>query len=302
MGTSSSLFNAAILELDALNATTNIQRRLKSKLNEVLAKVGNDNDDIAIYSPNPFFGYRKQSNNNADTRILTLVDGGEDTQNIPLQPLLQPDRKVDVIFALDMSADSEYNWPDGTSMVATYRRYLDPSGIANGTGFPSVPGQDSFINLGLNQRPTFFGCNASNMTIPGPLIVYIPNSPNSFFSNVSTFQLEYTNEERNSIIQNGYDVATMGNGTIDVTWPTCVGCAMLSRSLDRTGVTVPAACQTCFAKYCWNGTVNNTTPAQYQPTLALRPNPQSSGAYRASSGMVTSMILVLLLYLLAHTL
>jgi lysophospholipase len=302
MGTSSSLFNAAILQLDALNASTNIQRRLQAKLSSLLTKFGEDSQDIAIYNPNPFFGYHPDTNTNAQTRTLTLVDGGEDTQNIPLQPLLQPDRQVDVIFALDASAD-QGGWPDGTSMVATYQRYLDPSGVANGTGFPSVPGQNTFINLGLNQRPTFFGCNASNTTTPAPLIVYMPNAPYSYYSNVSTFQLQYNDTERNSIVQNGYNVATMGNGTLDSMWPICVGCAMISRSLARTGVAVPDACQTCFEKYCWNGTINNTTPAPYQPVLALQSSSQSSNARRALSITASStMGVVLIVCLLIHIL
>jgi len=295
MGTSSSLFNAAILELDALNASTTIQRKLQTRLHQLLARFGNASADIAIYKPNPFFGYRSESNKNVQTKTLTLVDGGEDTQNIPFQPLLQPDRHVDVIFALDASADrGQENWPDGTSMVATYRRNLDPSGVGNGTVFPSTPGQNTFLNLALNKRPTFFGCNASNMTTPGPLVVYMPNSPYSYYSNVSTFQLEYSNAERNSIIQNGYDVATMGNGTVDAMWPICVGCAILSRSLERTGVEVPGACQKCFERYCWDGTINNTTPAPYQPTLILQTNKQNSEVHGVLSTAVmrTTFVLV----------
>ena len=147
MGTSSSLFNAAILELDALNASTPVQQRLQTRLHNVLAKIGDKEQDIAIYKPNPFFGYRNESNKNAKSSTLTLVDGAEDTQNIPLQPLLQPSRRVDVIFALDASADrGQQNWPDGTSMVATYGRNSDVSGIANGTGFPTVPGSAEYID------------------------------------------------------------------------------------------------------------------------------------------------------------
>ena len=74
-----------------------------------------------------------------------------------------------------------------------------------------IPDVNTFVNLGLNSRPTFFGCNASNFSnpaSPGPLLVYLPNSPFSAFSNVSTFALSFTNEQRNDIIQNGYNVAT----------------------------------------------------------------------------------------------
>jgi lysophospholipase len=187
-------------------------------------------------------------------------------------------------------------------MVVTYRRNLDPFGIANGTGSLSVPGQSTFINLSLNQKPTYFGCNASNIATPGLLIMYLPNSLYSYYSNVLTFQLKYTDAVRNSIVQNGCNVATMGNGTIDTMWPICVGCASLSRSLDRTGVTVPAACQTCFTRYCWDGTKNDTTPEPYQPTLALQSGPESSEARKASSLAITSTLLVLLIFHSIHKL
>ena len=141
--------------------------------------------------------------------------------------------------------------------------------MANGTAFPSVPDQNTFVNLGLNTRPTFFGCDSSNMTGPAPLIVYLPNSPYVYFSNVSTFDPSYNNTERNAIVANGYHVATMANGTADAQWPTCVGCAILSRSFERTGTVVPDACEQCFMKYCWDGTVNSTTPANYDPRVSL---------------------------------
>jgi len=153
---------------------------------------------------------------------------------------------------------------------------------------------------GLNKRATFFGCNASNMTTPGPFVVYIPNFPYSYYSNVSTFQLEYSNAERNSIIQNSYDVATMENGTVDAMWPICVGCAILSISLERTGVEVPGACQKCLKKYCWDGAINNKTPAPYQPTLVLQTNKQNSRAHRVSSMTVIRTTFVLVTSLLIY--
>jgi lysophospholipase len=199
---------------------------------------------------------------------LTLTDGGEDGQNIPLYPLIQPQRHVDVIFAVDSSADTTYSWPNGTSLVATYERSLNTT-IENGTAFPSIPDQNTFINLGLNNRPTFFGCNSSNNTGDTPLIVYLPNAPYITYSNVSTFNLEYNETQRNAIIRNGYDVATLGNGTIDAEWPACMACAVLSRPFTRTGTTVPAACSQCFERYCWNGTLDASEPAPYIPVFMV---------------------------------
>ncbi|THX50880.1 hypothetical protein D6C86_00308 [Aureobasidium pullulans] len=265
MGTSSSLFNQAFLQINGSSGLIN------GVLTSILANIGEDNDDIANY-PNPFFGVNNQTSRVATTDQLTLVDGGEDLQNIPLHPLIQPERHVDVIFAIDSSADTTAdnggaNWPNGTALVATYARtFLD---ISNGTSFPAVPDQQTFVNLGLNNRPTFFGCDSSNTTHMTPLVVYLPNAPYVYHSNVSTYDLSYNDTERNYIIENGYNVATLGNGTLDSEWPTCVGCAILSRSLERTGTTVPDVCNQCFQRYCWDGTVNSTTNTTYEPPYKL---------------------------------
>ena len=263
MGTSSTLFNQFLLQING----TSLPSSVESALTDILTDLGNDQDDIAQYQPNPFFHFNNDTNENAHNDQLTLTDGGEDGQNIPLNPLIQPVRHVDVIFAIDSSADIN-NWPNGTSLVATYQRSLNNT-IQNGTSFPSVPDQNTFVNLGLNNRPTFFGCDASNMTGPSPLIVYMPNAPYSAQSNYSTFTMSYTDEDRDDVIQNGYDVATMGNGTLDTEWPACVACAVLSRSFTRTGTNVPTACTDCFNRYCWNGTTNSTTPDSYLPEFKL---------------------------------
>lgn len=233
MGTSSSLFNQFLLQIN----NTSIPDFIQNSMTSLLTKWGAKNADIATYTPNPFYQWNPETNGNAQSTTLFLVDGGEDLQNIPLHPVIQPTRHVDVVFAIDSSADTTTYWPNGTSMVAAYQRSLHTSGIANSTAFPAVPDVNSFVNLGLNSQPTFFGCNSSNQTGPTPLIVYLPNSPYSFDSNVSTFKLEYTDEERNGIVLNGYNVATMANGSRDAEWPACVGCAILSRSLERTGRT-----------------------------------------------------------------
>jgi lysophospholipase len=291
LGTSSSLFNEFMLGLGNSTAVPSV---LKDPLMSVLSEFSDSNEDIAEWSPNPFYGWNNASNPSATNRSLTLVDGGEDNQNIPLNPLIQPLRAVDVIFAIDASADTTYNWPNGSALRATYERSL--SAIENGTAFPAIPDDNTFINLGLNAKPTFFGCNASNQTGPTPLIVYIPNAPLSYFTNLSTFDPSYNNSQRNSIIENGFNVATRGNGTLDSQWPTCVGCAMLSRSLERTGTDVPEVCQQCFTEYCWNGTLD-TTPANYAPSVTVLNSNGSTGAGKkgAAAGQVVPMVFAVLL-------
>lgn len=73
------------------------------------------------------------------------------------------------------------------------------------------------------------------------------------------------------MIQNGYNVATMANSTLGgfEDWSSCVGCAVLSRSWARNGDSVPQACQQCFTKYCWNGTLSSSEPQAYAPSLKL---------------------------------
>ncbi|KAJ5633101.1 hypothetical protein N7490_009440 [Penicillium lividum] len=264
MGTSSSLFNQAFLTIN----NTEASQAMKNSINRILGSIGEANNDIAVYEPNPFYLYTSKSEY-ANSTVLSLVDGGEDLQNIPLEPLLQPQRKVDVIIALDSSADTSTRWPNGTAMVATYQRSLSSLGHSSGLTFPSVPDQNTFINLGLNYHPTFFGCNSSNVSGSAPLVVYIPNAPYVYHSNVSTFDLQYNTTERNAIIENGYDVATLGNATVDPDWATCLGCAILSRSLERTSTAVPERCMMCFQRYCWNGTTNTTDPGNYDPSYKL---------------------------------
>ena len=128
-GTSSTLFNAILLEYDSY---VNIPAILENFVSDIANRVGRSNVDISNLV-NPFYGYNPNSNKMnpwQDAETLSLVDGGEDNENIPLHPLIQPFRAVDVIFAIDSSADTEFNWPNGTSLVATYERSLNVT-IAN---------------------------------------------------------------------------------------------------------------------------------------------------------------------------
>jgi lysophospholipase len=81
--------------------------------------------------------------------------------------------------------------------------------------------------------------------------------------------MDYNNTERNAMIQNGYNAVTQGNGTLDAQWPACVGCAVLSRSFERTGQEVPGVCRGCFERYCWNGTTASGAAQPYWPQMKL---------------------------------
>ncbi|KAG0656865.1 Lysophospholipase 1 [Maudiozyma exigua] len=256
MGTSSTLFNQFLLQLNTTSLPTFIQNLAKHFLNDL----SDDYNDIVIYAPNPFRDADTIASNYsqsiAESEYLFLVDGGEDLENIPLVPLIQKQRELDVIFALDNSADTNSSWPDGTSLVSTYQRQFGLQG--QGMAFPYVPDENTFVNLGLNTKPTFFGCDAQNLTdleyIP-PLIVYIPNSLHSYQGNQSTFKLSYSTKERIGVIQNGFESATRGNLTDDSDYLGCIGCAILRRKQQALNATLPSECEQCFTNYCWNGTI-----------------------------------------------
>lgn len=262
MGTSASLFNGALLELNGTESSI-----LVDFAESILTDLSSDMVDIASY-PNPF--YNIPNTQGEQSEELTLVDGGLDGQNIPLNPLLQPIREIDVIIASDSSADTDYYWPNGTSLVSSYERYMSLQG--NNTAFVYVPDAQTFVNLGLNSRPTFFGCNASNVTaginVP-PLIVYLPNAPITALSNTSTYMLEYDDSQVSDILTNGWNVATRGNGTLDASWPTCLGCAITQRQRESAGLAIPSECEACFSRYCWDGTLNTTVSGTYSPDIVI---------------------------------
>lgn len=56
--------------------------------------------DAALW-PNPFYGVAPQTFISSNQRYLTLVDGGEDGEVIPIQPLLVKARGLDTILAID---------------------------------------------------------------------------------------------------------------------------------------------------------------------------------------------------------
>ncbi|ODQ58490.1 hypothetical protein WICANDRAFT_80625 [Wickerhamomyces anomalus NRRL Y-366-8] len=271
LGTSSSLFNQFLLQLN----TTGIKGAVYNLIEDFLQNLSEDFDDIAIYNPNPFY----HSNHSTvrtivEDETLYLCDGGEDLQNVPLAPLVQPERDLDIIFAFDNSADTNDSFPNGASLIATYERQFSVQG--NGTSFPYVPDKETFIGLNLTQKPTFFGCNASNMTglttIP-PLVVYIANTPYTYWSNTSTFKMEYDEDEKLSMIQNGYEVASRYNLTIDQDWQKCVSCAIIRREQERNNQTQSEECSRCFQEYCWDGiTVSDSSVS------ALRSNNWTSTA------------------------
>lgn len=288
LGTSSSLFNQFVLQIN----TTSLSETVQNIISHFLEKVSDAEDDVAIYEPNPFYKTDDAAVKSiVKNDTLYLVDGGEDLQNVPLHPLIQPQRNVDVIFAYDNSADTNESWPNGASLVATYERQFLEQG--NGTIFPHVPDVNTFLNLNLTTRPTFFGCDAKNLTsllpdtsdkdsvFDSPLVVYTANRPFSYWSNTSTYKLDYEDKEKKGIIQNGYEAASRLNRTLDDEWAACVGCAIIRREQERNGIEQSDQCKSCFDKYCWNGDLDSTD----QPGVNFTTSGLTDGENQISSGV-----------------
>lgn len=298
LGTSSSLFNQFILQIN----TTSFSSAVKTIFTSILNKVSHAENDIAIYKPNPFFDTDEaaiQSIVKNDT--LFLCDGGEDLQNVPLAPLLQPERGVDVIFAYDNSADTNQSWPNGASLIATYQRQFHVQG--NGTLFPYVPDKNSFRNLNLTAKPTFFGCDVKNLTsllnsslstskgniFDTPLVVYTANRPFSFWSNQSTFKMSYDEKEKIGMIKNGYEVASRYNNTLDTEWAACVGCAIIRRQQEREGVEQSDQCKQCFDRYCYDGLIDNAEAGVNFTTEGTTNGDENDGGTKKNAGSSIGM-------------
>jgi lysophospholipase len=147
---------------------------------------------------------------------------------------------------------------------------------------PYMPFSITFLNQGLNTRPTFFGCNGTTdvvfsdkttkSTTKPPIIAYIPNYPYTYLTNYSTNQLQMSNDQSQATIDNGFQSATLAGITSgsEIDWPLCLACASLQRSFERSNTPIPDKCKTCMEKYCWNGTVNNTVPStDYTPAIGI---------------------------------
>lgn len=307
--TSSCIFNHVFIRL--YQVLFKMELKTSNAVNTLLQSIGLSSDyksleypqthpDYSILSPNPFFKFNRSQSNVEDIighHHLYFTDGGSDGQNIPFQPFLQKARKVDIIFSYDMTSDFS-NYPNGTSLVQSMHRFHnnsseliipkyklekraaveDEKNTVTKSIFPFVPDPNTLINLKLNKRPLFLGCDLfddypnmddnikqfgpsydflDNHYLP-PLLVYIANTNLSYLSNTSTFQLSYTHDEASSMIVNGYNLATEMNSTF---FSTCVSCAIMKRNFDRVNLglismneafTVPQQCKKCYQEYCWS--------------------------------------------------
>ncbi|CAN6667908.1 lysophospholipase 1 [Trichomonascus vanleenenianus] len=275
-GTSSAIFNTVIYNVlkTAGGLVGNIARHLIDILFDQTSF------DVAVYEPNPFYNwespdpaYKLKRSNIVDPEALNLVDGGEDNQVIPLQPLLHRDRRVDVAFAFDYMSNTVYNWPNGNCLVKTMKKAQEDQFDKTNpiTKFPKVPDEKTIINNGYASRPTFFGCYETGPN-PPPLVVYMANYPYTYYGNTTMFQMMYPTEQTMGLVTNGYNLMTQLNGTRDgyEDWPQCVSCAIVQREMKRQGLSPSLMCQQCLNKYCWDKVSINTA----DPTHSRYYNPK----------------------------
>lgn len=289
VGTSSSLFSPEMSPVVSLLLNNGPIATIFEKA------IGNDSNDVANYSPNPFKGINADSDRFEEgfssEDYLYLADGGEDGETLPLVPLVQKDRSVDVIFALDNSADTARNWPNGTAIASTYERQF--SSMGEGMSFPHIPSPEVFVEQHLNERPTFFGCNADSLSdldhVP-PLVIYVPNAYYTYKSNQSTFKLSYNEKERLGLIQNGFEAMTRANLTDDAGFAGCVACAIMRRQQESLDASLPDECSECFASYCWDSkSVNSTMSWSASSSSIATTTTGSTSTLAPSTSMVPSL-------------
>ncbi|KAJ9612932.1 hypothetical protein H2200_002873 [Cladophialophora chaetospira] len=239
LGTSSNVFGSICSAVPAENSTAVSALTLVEDLAEIVA-VGHpgipESEIFGLY-PNPFHNYPSSALVSAQP-TLELVDGGVGVayQGNPIWPFLHRE-DVDVIIVNDNAADTQYNFPNGTEILHTYQ-----AAIAAGlTRMPVIPSVATFVSEGLNQKPTFFGCNTNDTAT----IVYIPNFNYTYPSGQPTAKIQYYKNETDGMIANGVEIASYGG---KASWPLCLGCGIMKKS----GGTLPNGCAACFKEYCFN--------------------------------------------------
>lgn len=226
--------------------------------------------EYAIYQPNPFYKHPATSDVLAKHNQLYLVDGGEDGENIPIGPLLIPERKLDVIFALDSSSDV-CSFPNGTMLWNFYQNNYGHSSSKSNTPYqllPLIPSSEEFVARRLLSRPVAFGChmesyptlnstnwvrNSSHLELP-PILIYHANANHSFASNLSTFKLKYSKIEVEQMLRNGKHIFSFDDRP---KYKRCLACLLVKRNYDRSiilgeEVRLPFFCDVCFSEYCYN--------------------------------------------------
>ncbi|TIA94717.1 hypothetical protein E3P94_04109, partial [Wallemia ichthyophaga] len=270
IGTSATLFNQGVIKAQGSLSGWDI---FQDMAESVLSDFSETRDDVAQWR-NPFYGWKNDTNKISDAENVVLIDGGEAHENLPLNAHIKPERQVDLAIGFDATSNTNNGWPNGTSLYVTYNRTMhDDDQIS----FANVPTPEQFVAQGLNTRPTFFGCNSSDVTNYNesrhtPIIAYIPNYPYVGAVNTSSFKLEYDWEEASTLMKNA-EASTSLNGLVkDGEWKRCLACGLVDRARERNGIDRSEECQTCFNDWCWNGEqVDTSDVSKYEPEIPSVP-------------------------------
>ncbi|KDQ08024.1 hypothetical protein BOTBODRAFT_180172 [Botryobasidium botryosum FD-172 SS1] len=262
-GTSSNLFaglvNVTSGQVQGLSNSPGAATALKTVLG-FLSSVSKGFLDVANY-PNPFRGIKPGQFQDSDAGEIQLIDGGLNVENIPLSSLMIKARAVDVIVAVDASSDDANLWPNGIALYATSNRSVLVSSEVD-QRFPPLPlAQADFVRMGLNQRPTFLGCNPKQLPPEFPLVVYIPNTPpvdgTDPITNTNTLKTQYSTNHTSRFLDAARSSAISGfvpnELGADPNFGKCLQCAAVDRARLKASPPVPRSefCGKCFEQYCY---------------------------------------------------
>ncbi|KAI0766492.1 phospholipase B [Irpex lacteus] len=263
MGTSASLFNQ-ILDFahNEIQSFGKDGQALLYSLQRLLRSTRTRADDVANW-PNPFHGIKNDTFEDSGSKWLELIDGSSNAENVPLGPMFVTARGLDMVVAVDGSADDLQSWPNGSSIVFTAARLTNILSTSH-QPFPPIPNTTAdFISTGVRRRPTLFGCNPTNQTAPEyPLVLYLPNSPpvngDDPVTNTGTFQIDYTQKHSRLFIDQAHTNTISGflekAAFADPQWGTCLQCAAVDRSRFKLSPPIPRSltCAQCFDRYCFD--------------------------------------------------
>ncbi|PLW19872.1 hypothetical protein PCANC_05906 [Puccinia coronata f. sp. avenae] len=227
--------------------------------------------------PNPFYHMgmgipKEKAYPERESSDLYLADGGWGGEVLPFWPLLQPERKLDVIIAIDFGSNGptlyQGTYPNGTSLFKTFTKTQERA--YNNIHFPKIPDpRDPLFKQVLNKRPSFFGCNETQ----APIVIYFPNYFVVAKTDQATTKTAYSEGEINAFFKNSFGIATQTRPGVDANsfeydidsiekmlgragpisktrWKECLACALIDRQVTRNRMARSPQCQRCFAKYC----------------------------------------------------
>ncbi|KAH7919355.1 phospholipase B [Leucogyrophana mollusca] len=266
MGTSASMFNVLLDgssdNINDFNSENGDQTGMSYLLQQLSGDAPTRALNVANW-PNSFQNLTPSAFGDAASEWLDLIDGGSNGENVPLGNLFVKARELDVVVAIDAGADNATNsWPNGTSPLTASERISSILSTSH-QQFPPIPSSPAdFISTGVNQRPTFFGCDPAQNPPEYPLVIYLPNSPpldgDAPATNAPTFQFSYSSLFT-AVFLNQAFANTLGgfvpNTTdADPNFGKCLQCAAIDRARYKASPTPSRSdvCTTCFSQYCYS--------------------------------------------------